>query len=649
MNKSVVPFKSYPLTPKGAWTWDSKVQNAIIKVGGWGLYKQAHAWANAESPNIKSSYKLPHHEIIGGELFTKWSGVKAAMGALLGARGGTDIPSADKQTVYNHLVKHYKEFDKTPPEFKKHILIEAVFKTLTHLADGALEVETPWGKSTVETCFMDGEVEDGSLVSVELIIPEDGSLEKSLTSTDLSTTMSFAQGESVVDEVSTTETLQGDVESELSKMRRGPKPSDNALVASAKESTDGVVVLLGRALGARHDKHRTIAFDSRMDETQREHVARSLAWDVPAARKAAGGFILDIHEDHTFAADTFYVLDPVKESVFCSEDPDPKTNAQSKDPASELDMAVKSDTKTFFVEFKKVLSVPGKDMIIRSVAYPSDRIDAHGEYASFADLEKAAHEFNIHFREINIEHTDREAPGTAVAESYMARSADAEISADKGDWCVVLRVSDEDTKSEIAAGVYKGLSIQGRCKKQPGICKGQSAVQLTGVTINKISLVENPATRLAFVAKRKESVGLRPDTEAVKKGLVMEELKKLLDLVQTATVDLGRLVKAEIPVQVPEFPFQASEGPDAAKSYMMRLQMSFLAKFLGNIKTSVENIQKQATDAGKEIETLTGQVSEKSEQLGALGELCREYERHPDIDAIRQMIIGEKAPATAGV
>jgi len=36
--------------------------------------------------------------------------------ALLGARGGVDIPSGDKRAVYNHLAAHYKEFDKVPPK-----------------------------------------------------------------------------------------------------------------------------------------------------------------------------------------------------------------------------------------------------------------------------------------------------------------------------------------------------------------------------------------------------------------------------------------------------------------------------------------------------------------------------------------------------
>lgn len=643
MRKSVVPFKSHPMMMQGAWMWDSKAQNAIMKAGGWDMFKQAHAWVDEDAPKVKASYKLPHHMMDGGKLSTKWSGVKAAMGALMGARGGVDIPAADKKAVYNHLVKHYKEFKKEPPEFKKHIWIEAICKAVEAPKDDVLKVSTPWGEVSADLLGTEEALQKDSMVAVGILMPEDGSLKEALTSENISRTMIFVEGESVSDEVS----LAEDLESELEKMRhkRGPKPTDKALVDAAKESTDGVVILMGRGIGTSYDKLRAAAFDSRMDEDQREHVLSMFMDQVPSSRKAAGGVIYDAREDMLFATDSFSIVDPVKDYIYCSEDLNAPVPVPVPVPEA-LEETLKSDTKTFFVPFAKVAAVFGKDMIIRSVAYPSDRIDAHGEFASFADLEKAAHEFNIHFREINIEHTDKEAPGTALAESYMARSADGEISADKGDWCVVLRVSDEDVKSEIAAGVYKGLSIEGRCKKQPGLCKGQSAVQLTGIAVYKISLVENPATRLAFVAKRKEQVGSRPDTEAVTKGLVMDELKKLLDLVQTAAVDLGRLVKAEIPVQVPEFPFQASE--EAAKAYMMKMQMSFITKFLGNIKVNVESIQKQVETSAKQVETLNGEVAQKTEQLDGLGQLCSAYEQHPDIDAIRRMIIGEKAPAAAG-
>jgi len=70
-----------------------------------------------EDELTKGSFKLPHHRARGGHAVV-WRGVIAAMAALLGARGGVDIPDNDRRAVYNHLAKHYREFDEEPPEFR---------------------------------------------------------------------------------------------------------------------------------------------------------------------------------------------------------------------------------------------------------------------------------------------------------------------------------------------------------------------------------------------------------------------------------------------------------------------------------------------------------------------------------------------------
>ena len=90
----------------------------------WARYRQAYAWYNNEDPENFGSYKLPHHDIVDGEFRVVWRGVAAAMAALMGARGGVDIPPADRQGVYNHLVRHYAQFDKEPPSFESYLEFE---------------------------------------------------------------------------------------------------------------------------------------------------------------------------------------------------------------------------------------------------------------------------------------------------------------------------------------------------------------------------------------------------------------------------------------------------------------------------------------------------------------------------------------------
>ena len=110
--KGVVPFKSYTLDDESAsWSGSDEIRKAEVKD-----LKIMSTWYDSDEPDVEASYKLPHHRANGYK--TVWRGVAAAMAALLGARGGVDIPDGDRKGVYNHLVKHYKEFGKTPPDFR---------------------------------------------------------------------------------------------------------------------------------------------------------------------------------------------------------------------------------------------------------------------------------------------------------------------------------------------------------------------------------------------------------------------------------------------------------------------------------------------------------------------------------------------------
>jgi len=118
--KAVVTYRNYPLADIGtSWSFSASDGNAVINKGGWALYKAVHTWfeSGADSEK-KSTYKLPHHKIIDGEVRTVWRGVAAAMVALMGGRRKLQVPENDRKGIYNHLSRHYRQFDKEPPEFK---------------------------------------------------------------------------------------------------------------------------------------------------------------------------------------------------------------------------------------------------------------------------------------------------------------------------------------------------------------------------------------------------------------------------------------------------------------------------------------------------------------------------------------------------
>lgn len=112
--KAVIPFKHYPLADEDTpWNGPREIREADVD-----QLRKMSTWFDSEDPDIKASYKLPHHQ--ASDLKTVLRGVNAAMGALLGARGGVDIPDGDRRPSYNHLARHIREFGNEPPEFKAY-------------------------------------------------------------------------------------------------------------------------------------------------------------------------------------------------------------------------------------------------------------------------------------------------------------------------------------------------------------------------------------------------------------------------------------------------------------------------------------------------------------------------------------------------
>jgi len=114
VDKGVIPFKDLGTVPEGtAWNGAREVRLAEVDD-----LKLMCTWYDSANPDIKGSYKLPHHLKDGKKCV--WRAVAASMGILLGARGGVDVPSGDKKGIHSHLSKHYKQFDKETPELREY-------------------------------------------------------------------------------------------------------------------------------------------------------------------------------------------------------------------------------------------------------------------------------------------------------------------------------------------------------------------------------------------------------------------------------------------------------------------------------------------------------------------------------------------------
>lgn len=109
--KSAIPYKKHPLADE-ADAWDGPAEVAAADTAA---LKIMCAWYDSENPDVKSSYKLPHHKA-DGDHATVWRGVTACMAVMMGGRGGVNIPDEDRAAVMRHISRHYEDFGKTPPE-----------------------------------------------------------------------------------------------------------------------------------------------------------------------------------------------------------------------------------------------------------------------------------------------------------------------------------------------------------------------------------------------------------------------------------------------------------------------------------------------------------------------------------------------------
>jgi hypothetical protein len=193
VEKSVIPYKNLGLASEDT-EWDGPKERRESDVDD---LKLMCTWYDEENADTKAAYKLPHHR--ASDYRAVWRGVSAAMGALLGARGGVDIPEGDRQRVYNHLARHYRDFDKEPPEFKSldEIMLEknADIKSLidTAVADAIEKQLKPFFDQLEEkTLNDDSNGEEETDDEFEFDFEEDNEIELDFEPDDIKSTIADA-------------------------------------------------------------------------------------------------------------------------------------------------------------------------------------------------------------------------------------------------------------------------------------------------------------------------------------------------------------------------------------------------------------------------------------------------------------------------
>jgi hypothetical protein len=126
--------------------WDGPANEGRVRSGeNTAYYRKIYAWQDPDGDlTVKSSWRFIHHLVAGGGEpgAANVRGCQTGIGVLNGGRGGTTIPDADRQGVWNHLAKHLRDADLEPPELKSLARLErnAAYGKLSEIIRNLIEI-----------------------------------------------------------------------------------------------------------------------------------------------------------------------------------------------------------------------------------------------------------------------------------------------------------------------------------------------------------------------------------------------------------------------------------------------------------------------------------------------------------------------------
>jgi hypothetical protein len=108
-------------TDTGPWDAGAATTNLPTEEGDAADYRKCYAWVDSSGDtDTKAAYKFPHHFVSSdGQVGAASTvGCTSGIGVLNGAMGGADIPSGDRQGIYNHLAGHLTDAGLEPADLQ---------------------------------------------------------------------------------------------------------------------------------------------------------------------------------------------------------------------------------------------------------------------------------------------------------------------------------------------------------------------------------------------------------------------------------------------------------------------------------------------------------------------------------------------------
>lgn len=174
---------------------------------------------------------------------------------------------------------------------------------------------------------------------------------------------------------------------------------------------------------------------------------------------------------------------------------------------------------------------------IYGIVYSPDDVDAHGEFASAATIEKSSDGFmkRSNTSAIDTQHSFEVADNVYLTESWIVRKNDAIFPDDEGAWAVCIKVDNDEIWDQIKSGELTGLSLWGFAEKavvkktddtdEADETEVMTAIEKLGNTISKI-----------FKSKSMDKVEVKK--QEFEKYLLQFSLEKILCAVSNSVQDV---------------------------------------------------------------------------------------------------------------
>lgn len=122
-----------------------------------------------------------------------------------------------------------------------------------------------------------------------------------------------------------------------------------------------------------------------------------------------------------------------------------------------------ADGQANFSTYGKIVKTDNDSHFVTGIVYEPMSEDAHGNYMTADEIQKAAYWYTKNSNKVDLQHTFKKCEGADVVESWIAKSdckiGDTEIK--KGTWLMTMEITDTDIWDSIQKGEITGFSMGG--------------------------------------------------------------------------------------------------------------------------------------------------------------------------------------------